>query len=173
MLPLSGTPQLILYSDLKRSVIVFIGRSVPEADGSRGHCLFPSEGRAAFVQERGCTEGQLAVSGDLLQLQGCPAGEADMMLGDIRGTQQAPFSRVMFHFGRCLQHAGPSLVSKQPNADLCMALTGSECCKKGLTAKHTHPPTFRLCGQNPALTPSTRVSHPLAGTRKMDRNGFF
>lgn len=124
----------------------------------------PTEGRAAFVQERRCTEGQLAVSGDLLQLQGCPAREADMMLGDIRGPQQAPFSRVMFHFGRCLQYAGPSLVSKQPNADLCMALTGSECCKKELTAKHTHPPTFRLCGQNPALTPSTRVSHPLAGT---------
>lgn len=110
------------------------------------------KGRAAFVQERGCTEGQLAVSGDFSSSRDAQPGEPDRMLGwqwDTKGTQQEPFS----WFGRCLQHAGPSLVPKQdqPNADWCMAVTGSECCKKGLTGKHTH-------GRHP---PSASVSKTL------------
>lgn len=75
MLPLSETPQLILYSDLKRDVVVFIGSCVPAADGSKGHSLFPQRGEQ-HLRRRGCTEGQLAESGDFLLLQRCPAREA-------------------------------------------------------------------------------------------------
>lgn len=161
-------------------MVVFIGGCVPEADGNRGHCLFPQRGEQNLCRREDAQRDNLQWVGTSCSSRAAQPGKPGMMLewqGDITGTQQAPFSWVMFCFGRGLQPAGLSLGSKQdqPNADWCVAVTGSEGCKKGLTAKHPReaiPTHLRALWAKPC--PDTpHQSHPLAGTRKMDRNGIF